>query len=295
MNYKLAVEAWLGGAQQPKHRVASMLEGLRPALEQLRNGYQANTVEVPYGGKIAEAYLLAYVPPYIHQAESVLRQAVLNIDLAASDELQVGLLCPGPGPELIGLVRSLKALKQHPKLRVTYFDIANDGWAITRRGLLRCADEIYPRFTSSTKVDIDLRSRLGPADLAQFADFDLVMAQNMANEVVASQQARQNLVNVFRALKPGALAVLSDQRQYGAAEQLEAGLTRRLRPHFAIHHDAMPSSSRQPLCPHFSRPNHPLLDNYFFSDRDDKKLKPRVRMNVVEWIGVKRSERRSPQ
>ena len=117
-------------------------------------------MQVSYEGSTAEAYLLGYVPPYIHQAQEVLRCALPAADLSGRDELRVGLLFPGPGPELIALVRELRRLKMTPRLRATYFDVANHGWVSARHGLLRWADDNYPRYTSADPVDIDLRSPL---------------------------------------------------------------------------------------------------------------------------------------
>ena len=294
MNYKLAVSAWLGSQKLTEHEKAQRLRALRPSLDALRNSYQANSVQVSYEGSTAEAYLLGYVPPYIHQAQEVLRCALPAADLSGRDELRVGLLFPGPGPELIALVRELKLLKMKPRLRVTYFDVANHGWASARHGLLRWADDNYPRYTSADPVDIDLRSPLSHDTIRRFREFDIVIAQNMANEIADSQQALNNLVNALTSLRTGALVVLSDQRGYAvAAKKLEEGLTRRLQPHFDVTHDAMLSSQHPQLCEQFSAPNFPLLDRNFFSPDPNMKLRARINMNVVEWIGVKRSTRRA--
>ena len=293
MNYKLAVSAWLGSQKLTEHEKAQRLRALRPSLDALRNSYQANSVQVSYEGSTAEAYLLGYVPPYIHQAQEVLRCALPAADLSGRDELRVGLLFPGPGPELIALVRELRRLKMTPRLRATYFDVANHGWAVARHGLLRCADDIYPRYTSAQTTDIDLRSPLSHDTIRRFREFDIVIAQNMANEIADSQQALNNLVNALTSLRTGALVVLSDQRGYAvAAKKLEEGLTRRLQPHFEVAHDAMLSSQQPQLCEQFSAPNFPLLDRNFFSNAPGMKLGARKKMNVVEWIGVKRSTRR---
>ena len=294
MNYKLAVSAWLGSQKLTEQEKAQRLRALRPSLDALRNSYQADSVQVSYEGSTAEAYLLGYVPPYIHQAEEVLRCALPAADLSGRDELRVGLLFPGPGPELIALVRELLRLKMTPRLRVTYFDVANLGWAVTRHGLLRCTDDIYPRYTSAQTVDIDLRSPLSHDTIRRFREFDIVIAQNMANEVADSQQALNNLVTALTSLKTGALVVLSDQRGYAvAAKKLEEGLTRSLQPHFEVAHDAMLSSQQPQLCEQFPAPNFPLLDRNFFSNAPGMKLGARRKMNVVEWIGVKRSTRRT--
>ena len=180
-----------------------------------------------------------------------------------------------------------------PRLRATYFDVANHGWAVTRHGLLRCADDIYPRYTSAQTTDIDLRSPLSHDTIRRFREFDIVIAQNMANEIADSQQALNNLVNALTSLRTGALVVLSDQRGYAvAAKKLEEGLTRRLQPHFEVAHDAMLSSQQPQLCEQFSAPNFPLLDRNFFSPDPNMKLRARINMNVVEWT-AKRPERRT--
>ena len=138
---------------------------------------------------------------------------------------------------------------------------------------LRCADDIYPRYTSAQTTDIDLRSPLSHDTIRRFREFDIVIAQNMANEIAGSPQALNNLLTSLTSLKAGALVVLSDQRGYPrAAKKLEEGLTRRLRPHFEVTHDAMLSSQQPQLCEQFSAPNFPLLDRNFFSNAPGMKL-----------------------
>ena len=291
MNYKLAYTAWRGQQELTEKEAAKQLQALRPSLKQLRKSYRANSVQVSYEGSTAEAYLLGYVPLYIHQAQAVLNCALPAADLSTQDELRVGLLFPGPGPELIALARELMALNMTPRLSVTYFDIANHGWAAARHGLLRCADGIYPASTSAQTVDVDLRSPLSPRAITQFSTFDILIAQNMANEIANSQQALDNLATALTSAKPGTLVVLSDQRSYSApARKLNEDVTQRLDPHFEVVHDAMPSSGQTQLCERFNRPPTPLLAENFF--QRSPMLWPRKAMKVVEWVGVKRPERR---
>ena len=302
MNYKLAETAWRRQQGLPDkeavEEAAKRLRALRPSLKQLRKSYRTNSVQVAYEGSTAEAYLLGYVPLYIHQAEAVLSCALPAADLSGRDELRVGLLFPGPGPELIALVRKLRDLNMFPELRVTYFDIANHGWAMARRELLRCADGIYPSYTSEETfiseetIDIDFRSLLSPGEIKRFSTFDILIAQNMANEIANSQQALDNLAAALTSAKAGTLVVLSDQRSYSApARKLEEDVTQRLDPHFEVVHNAMPSTGQKQLCESFKRPPTPLLTENFF--QKSPMLWPRKSMKVVEWIGVKRPERRT--
>ena len=300
MNYKLAEKAWRRQHGLPdkeaEEEAAKRLRALRPSLKQLRKSYRTNSVQVAYEGSTAEAYLLGYVPLYIHQAEAVLSCALPAADLSGRDELRVGLLFPGPGPELIALVRKLRDLNMVPELRITYFDIANHGWAMARRELLRCADGIYPSyeseetFISEETIDIDLCSDLSPGEIKLFSTFDILIAQNMANEIANSQQALVNLAAALTSAKPGTLVVLSDQQSYVAARKLEEVVTQRLDPHFEVVHNAMPSTGQKQLCESFKRPPTPLLAKNFF--QQSPMLWPRKAMKVVEWVGVKRPERR---
>ena len=285
-NYELVYSAWRQQQRLTDHEVAQRLNALRPSLQQLRRSYRNPSVRVEYGGAIAEAYLLAYVPPYIHQAQAVLRHALADMDFSTKDELRIGLLCPGPGPELIALVRELMALGASPKLHVSYLDIANRGWTSARQGLLQCASLIYSSDTNTRTVDIDLCSHLSADEIRQFSAFDLVIAQNMANEVADSAQALRNLASALTSLKAGAFLVISDQREYQATARLEEGLTRRLQSEFEVKHDAMPSSPTQQHCKRFSAPNFSPLDDNFFASSDG--LIARKKMEIAEWIGVKR-------
>ena len=283
-NYELVYSAWRHQQRLTGHEEAQRLNALRPSLQQLRRSYRNDSVRVEYGGAIAEAYLLAYVPLYIHQAQEVLRQAIDQAALPPSDELRVGLLCPGPGPELIALVRVLSdTWPLAPNLHVTYFDIANSGWANVRCGLLQCANDIHqPRSIGAEIVDIDLRSNLRPDTIGQFADFDIVVAQNMVNEVADSQQALSNLRSIVSTLKPGALVAVSDLVNYGKAVGKTKGVFTQT---LTVLHD----EAREYNVP---APDAGPLREHFFGDYEDDLMWKRW-LNLVEWIGVKRPERRT--
>ena len=61
-NYELVYSAWRHQQRLTGHEEAQRLNALRPSLQQLRRSYRNDSVRVEYGGAIAEAYLLAYVP-----------------------------------------------------------------------------------------------------------------------------------------------------------------------------------------------------------------------------------------
>jgi SAM-dependent methyltransferase len=279
-SYGLVYSAWLGSQKLSDQEVAQMLRALRPSLQQLRTHYRpgGGAVHVEYEGATAEAYLLAYVPLYIHQAEKVLGCAFGEMEVDSTGELRVGLLCPGPGPELIALVRLLNdTWPSPPNLNVTYFDIANDGWSKARSGLLRCANGIYePRSVNTEIVNIDLRANLSPDMVGQFADFDIVVAQNMVNEVADSEQALSNLRNIVSSLKHGTLVVVSDQANYDAVIKAKEAFTQDLK---VIHDEAKRYDD-------FYAPPAGLLKEHFFGPWEDDLMWKRA-LNVVEWIGVK--------
>lgn len=283
-NYEIAYSAWLGSQKLSEQEVRQRLRALRPSLQKLRSGYRTNSVRVEYEGAIAEAYLLAYIPLYIRQAQEVLGHAFGETELSTSGELRIGLLCPGPGPELIALVRVLNdKCSLPPNLHVTYFDVANAGWSKARNGLLRCANDIYePHSISAEVIDIDLRSKLSPSTVSQFADFDIVVAQNMVNEVADSEQALSSLRNIMSSLKPGALVAISDLVKYAeAVGRAKGAFTQNLE----VIHD------KKPVYEVPAPDAGPLKEHFFGAYKDDLMWKRQL--NLVEWIGVKRSTRRA--
>lgn len=283
-NYGIAYSAWLGSQELSGQEVSQRLRDLRPSLQKLRSGYRTGSVRVKYEGAIAEAYLLAYVPLYVHQAQKVLGHAFEETELSSSGGLRVGLLCPGPGPELIALVRVLNdKCPLPPNLHVTYFDIANAGWSKARNGLLRCATDTYqPHSISAEVIDIDLRSKLNPSTVSQFADFDIVVAQNMVNEVADSEQALSNLRNIVSSLKLGAVVAISDLVNYDeAVRRAKRAFTQNLE---VIHDKEQVYNVPAPDA-------GPLKEHFFGAYKDDLMWKRNL--NLVEWIGVKRSTRRA--
>jgi hypothetical protein len=256
------------------------LRNLQPHVQGLRKGYRTNSVEVEYSGLVAEAYLLAYVPPYIFQAENVLEQAMAG--LSFGEVLRVGFICPGPGPETIGLVRALKRHgPRRPPLDITYIDKATKGWAPAREALLDCARDRWPAPITRSAIELDL---IEPRASNQLVDlgrsFDLVMLQNCANELSQNRQFGLNMRQLTGSLRPGATLVISDQALYRATDWLKRWV-KELDRSFDT---SVPFRDKELK---FGWPNCPVIDDNLLV-RDGKDLMPRRNLNISMWLGTKR-------
>ena len=183
--YDFALEAFKLSRGISKDRdVAKELQELKPVLGQMRQMYSegAKYVRVDYSNKVADAYLLAYVPTYIRQTyATLLKVGELNRELK-----KVGIFCCGPCPEVIGILRYL--LHQNSgsqSIEFYLFDINHTGWRDVRESLLRVGQSIFSQKDLNFHInlqDLDLLDRkratghetiIKNLDIAIFQNFSL--------------------------------------------------------------------------------------------------------------------------
>lgn len=96
--------------------VTQALQGLQPSLHALRQGFndgaRSSSVSSDYSGKIAEAYLIAYVPGFIKQAETAFKLAELRAQ--SPPPKRVGVFCCGPCPEVVALGELFSGSQSRP-------------------------------------------------------------------------------------------------------------------------------------------------------------------------------------
>ena len=215
--------SWAVRAREALTELQPFVTGLRDAYEDARKG--RSIVAIDYSGQNALAYLLAYVPKYIHQSMIVLERAGLNT--AGRDEKRVGLFCCGPCPEAVALLEMLRGPggeKQPDRFCLDLFDSGHEGWKATRNALLDMAFlgrtcDLESRETGWESTlskppgihDFDIMEGLSPAHKQVVAQLDVAMVQNVDSELGTTPGAAdQTIEEIAEHLPPGSKLILSD-------------------------------------------------------------------------------------
>ena len=215
--------SWAVRAREALTELQPFVTGLRDAYEDARKG--RSIVAIDYSGQNALAYLLAYVPKYIHQSMIVLERAGLNT--AGRDEKRVGLFCCGPCPEAVALLEMFRGPggeKQPDRFRLDLFDSGHEGWKAARNALLDMAFFGRPCDLESRETgwesalskppgihDFDIMEGLSPAHKQVVAQLDVAMVQNVDSELGTTPGAAdQTIEEIAEHLPPGSKLILSD-------------------------------------------------------------------------------------
>jgi hypothetical protein len=209
--------------------MAEALAELKPFVRHLRKQYRpesrGSTVNPGYTEQTAFAYLLAYVPKYIHQSMEVLERARLN--MVGRDEKRVGFFCCGPCPEAVALLEVFPGQggrKQPDRFCLELFDSGHEGWKAARDALLDLAFFGGPRDPQVEETgwestlseppgihDFDITEGLSPAHRQVVRRLDVAMFQNFNNELEsAPEAAAQTIEEIAELLPPGSKLILSD-------------------------------------------------------------------------------------
>jgi len=214
--YDFALEAFKLSRGISKDRdVVRELQELKPVLARMREMYSEGTkyVRVDYSNKVADAYLLAYVPTYIRQTyETLLKVGELNRELK-----KVGIFCCGPCPEVIGVLQYL--LHQNfgsQSIEFYLFDLNHTGWRDVRESLLRVGQSIF------SQKDLNFHTNLQDLDLLDrktsaghetiIKNLDIAIFQNFDNEIDQKEKSSWlgDIAGMVGLLPSGAHFVLSD-------------------------------------------------------------------------------------
>src|SRR5690606_11328820 len=167
------------------------------------------------------AYLLAYYPKYTEVLYYVLQRISRSLTkMFEKDRVRACFLGAGPAPEVIGWVRYLNEFASAPNhAHADLLDKEICGWQkgqeITRYHL---APVYWPKgklVTSAHQFDFvasDLEEQFENHMVQQaFLFSDLFVMQNCINDQLAKRpQYLENLVSIFRRMKPGSLFVIID-------------------------------------------------------------------------------------
>lgn len=209
-----------------KQAQAQYLSALRPYAKHLWNSYQQQDVTADYSEtQTQEAYLLRYFPSYTLLVERELD--TLQSDGVALPEVELLDACffgCGPGPEVIGLMQHLaKSKADTTMLTAKFVDIAAETWSHARVIVLAHLTEPLwePRLLeceSFTACLSDMRAmRRIPLEGCHLA-----VVQNCLNEVPANVRSKvvDNILEAFRRLSPGAIALVIDRSGYDATKEM---------------------------------------------------------------------------
>ena len=253
----------------------SKLQELQPHLRELREiynrDYRSMAVTIEYSGPTANAYLLAYVPGCINQAEKAFEYAFATMPTRT------------------------RSFLQSPRMRIEFhlFDLNTVGWSRTREELLDlgCVQQ-WPGHLDIYPHKFDLHNSEGlSAHRKTLQTLDIAVFQNCNNEIgrrnsVERLAANKTITKIATGLKRGAQLILSDLKgSERNQEQLKEhwmtlGIgeitTKRTEPNEAIR--------IHPPC------KDSLLNQYFFSDDKNEWRMARVRLPSLNILVLNRAD-----
>lgn len=225
IGYSIASDAIrrIGQTGSPSE-LALLLRSLRTALVDLRNEYRRSNadrqdVAIDYSGDTALAYCAAYLNPYIDLARWCIMRSLDPHSIGSI--LRVGIIGPGPCPELIALLDLLNTLDSPCcRIGIHLFDVNHKAWRPMRNAVVQSGQLMFPR-VKVTSVETSVRVGVDEGFKAPRADLDLVIGQNFLNEGVSSgAHLIANLSSIFERLKPGRCMIIADQQNESAKHGL---------------------------------------------------------------------------
>ena len=191
------------------------LKSLQPFVKSLRELYKLApdiTVQSPYGAEPSRnAYLLAYVPKYIEQAERSFRLAAPT-QPDPDSTYKAAFFCCGPAPEATALIRHFSSKDFSLNFEFHFFDIHPE-WAHIRTLLLK-KDGTSIRNLGAFEYEIDItQADIHETHLDVLRQVDIVTFQNCLNELAGSEGIN-NVYQICKNLKSGAQMILSDLSGY---------------------------------------------------------------------------------
>ncbi len=197
--------------------LSATYRSLRDPLTSIRSAYRTSSaerkpVELDYSGSTALAYCAGYLSPYVDLARwCITRSLDPN---TVGDALNIGIVGPGPCPELVALLHLLSATELPcSRVKLRLFDAHHKAWRPVRNTVISEAQKLFPGISvtaAETKVSIGTDEAFrAPSELPQF---DVVIGQNFLNEGVSSApHLISNLNSIFDRLMPGGNMMIADQ------------------------------------------------------------------------------------
>lgn len=199
---------------------AQYLRDLQPAARRLRESYHKSKVVTEYSeAKTQEAYLLRYFPFYTRLVErelDVLRERGFGVPEV--ELLEACLFGCGPGPEVIGLMRSLKKSNAMTTMLIAKMvDIAAEEWTYARE---ICREFVAKPLWAPGLFEYEsITTSLSNGQALSEIDLEgchIAVVQNCLNELPDNSQERtvQNILGAFNRLQTGAIALVIDIAGY---------------------------------------------------------------------------------
>jgi hypothetical protein len=202
------------------------LRGLRPEARSLWGSYRRQEVKTDYSqAKTQEVYLLRYFPFYTLLVETeldVLRErgfGVPNVEL-----LEACLFGCGPGPEVIGLMRSLKKSNAMTTMLIAKMvDIAAEDWTYARE---ICREFVAKPLWAPGLFEYEaITAALSNVQALRKMNLEgchIAVVQNCLNEVPndAQEKTVQNILEAFNRLQTGAIALVIDRANYASTTKM---------------------------------------------------------------------------
>jgi len=257
---------------------AQYLRELRPCAKQLRKSYQTQNVTADYSeAKTQKAYLLRYFPFYTLLVETELDALRTDgVTLPEVELLDACFLGCGPGPEVIGLMQHLRNSEAGTTmLTAKMVDIAAAAWSHAREIVRDFVAE--PLWKPGLVEYESFAASLSDTEALRQMDLEgchLAVVQNCLNEVPADAQSKvvDNILEVFRRLSPGAIALVIDRDRYEATEKMH----KRMRKLAAGIERLTPIGDASPAAKRISCDNmlddvpSIITDNVLYRSRDPK-------------------------
>ncbi len=203
---------------------ALFVHSLRAPFVDLRNAYRRSNaarqhVAIDYSGMTALAYCAGYLNPYVDVARWSFKRSLDPEKIGPV--LKVGIIGPGPCPEVIALLDLLNAVDTRcDRIHVRLFDVNHKAWRPVRNAVIQSGLALFPRIRVS-QTETSVRIGLDGGFKAPQADMDVVIGQNFLNEGVGSgPHLISNLDSIFERLKPGGCMIIADQQNQSARHGL---------------------------------------------------------------------------
>ncbi len=213
------------GAPSPQ----SYFELVGLEVANLRRRYANQAPSSDYSDPLVrDAYLLAYVPHYIHTSSGALAEISCNELISLSTpELSITSLGGGPLPEIVAISDRLMRCGAAPVVNILNLDMNAANWAEATTDLKAIAQQIAPGIEFKITNEIyDCSAATAPDD---FPKCDILLVQNCINEI-ANAASLQVILELEKTIRPGGFLIVSDFNEYygtvSQIEQLEALIDR---------------------------------------------------------------------
>jgi len=224
--YRRILEALLeANNRNTPEEQADYLRSLKPAARALWQAYQQQAginADAQYDEPAVQAaYMLRYFPSYSQLVFQSLN-TIGNVASFNEEHARVAFFGPGPAPELLGVLQSLRQRLPHQiPITATLFDRASNAWQPSRQINV---ERLLPLIWNGDLItiqerELDFSHAAASQDVTVrevLANADLVIFQNCVNEIPQASQAafHANAIEFHRLMRPGSVMLFVERRGY---------------------------------------------------------------------------------